>query len=267
MLEALDVTVLAAQRKLLHRVSLSLQPGELVALAGAGGAGKSTLLRTLAGELSPKGGCVKLNARPLFLWRLRDRARLRTLLPQGGAAAVGFTVLEAVLSGRHPHCEGVSGPRDLRVARQALRFIELCGLENRHVLTLSDADKARVSLARAFAQLWETRAGEGRFLLLDEQPAARDPALLEAMLRAVRRFARERHVGVLAVLNEAAPALRHADRALLLARGALVAQGAPAEVYAAAPQAEDEALRRLARRTARAPRLEHAAHHAQALPA
>ena len=36
----------------------------------------------------------------------------------------------------------MSGPRDLRVARQALRFLELGGLEDRHVLTLSEADKA-----------------------------------------------------------------------------------------------------------------------------
>jgi iron complex transport system ATP-binding protein len=231
MLEAVNVTLkVDGGKALLRHASLAVRPGELLALAGENGAGKSTLLKVLAGDLRPKEGHARLDGRPLYLWSLRELAKRRAVLPQEGAVAFGFTALEMVLLGRHPHCDGAPGAGDLAIARAALAMTDAAALEQRSVATLSGGERARVSLARVLAQLWETDSRAPGYLLLDEPVASLDLAHQHHALETARRFARERGAGVLAVLHDLNLASRYADRIAILKRGALAAEGTPHEV-------------------------------------
>ena len=93
-------------RLVLQGVSLTVRPGEVLALLGGNGAGKSTLLRLLLGLLRPSSGEVRLNERPLSAWPRRALARELAYVPQLHQAPFPYRVREVVL----PTLERELGP-------------------------------------------------------------------------------------------------------------------------------------------------------------
>ncbi|MFK7927679.1 MAG: ATP-binding cassette domain-containing protein, partial [Myxococcota bacterium] len=98
-----NVSVQLGRRPVLHGVTLTVRPGEILALVGPNGAGKSTLLRTLAGELIPHAGSVNLDGTALTRWDPRSLALRRAVLPQRPRLDAPFCVADVVRLGRHPH--------------------------------------------------------------------------------------------------------------------------------------------------------------------
>lgn len=229
MLQATRLTVRRGRRCLLDGLSLTLRPGEIVAVVGPNGAGKSTLLRVLSGELKPDGGRVTLNHRPLERWPLKQLARMRAVLPQSSTLAFAFRVLEVVQMGRSPHRSMVSAARDREIALAALEAVDAIHLAERIYTTLSGGERQRVQLARVLAQIWEP-VDTPRYLLLDEPVSALDPAHQHHLLDLARHFSRQRNLGVLAVLHDLNLAGWYADRIAVIQNGRLVADGTPAEV-------------------------------------
>jgi len=230
MLSATGIHVTIERKHLLRGVDLEVRPGEVVAVLGENGAGKSTLIRALAGDITPRGGVVNMNGRPLDHWRLRDRARVRAVMPQDHAVAFGFTALETVAFGRYPHAEGLPGATDHDIARAALRRMDALHLQDRLVTTLSGGERARVMLAKTLAQVWEPVPNAARYLLLDEPTASLDPAHQHSVLGAVRAFVVGQDVGVCAALHDLNLAAQYADRIMLLKGGYMLASGTPVEV-------------------------------------
>ena len=225
MIDARLVSARAGKAILVRDVSLSVAPGEVVALIGPNGAGKSTLLRLLAGDEAPSSGEVRIAGRPLAAWAPRDLARTRAVLPQQSTLAFAFTALEVVLMGRAPHAYGGEGPDDCAAARQALAIVGLEGFEERLYPTLSGGEQQRVHLARVIAQIGPGGCNE-RYLLLDEPTSSLDLAHQHGALRIVRRMANE-GAGVLVVLHDLNLAAEYADRIGVLSGGSLLSLGSP----------------------------------------
>ena len=201
-----------AQR--LTGVTASLEPGRITAICGPNGAGKSTLLQALAGLIAPEGGEVLLGGAALPGGR--ERARRIGYLPQVGEVAWDLSVGALASLGRLPH----GGRGEAQVAA-ALSALDLTGFEHRPVSTLSGGERARALLARVLA-------GEPGWILADEPLAALDLAHQLALLARLREAA-ERGAGVVLVLHDLALAMNHADRVVVLAHGAVAADGAPGE--------------------------------------
>ena len=227
MIEALEVTVLAGGARLVDRVSLRAEPGEIVAIVGPNGAGKSTLLRALAGDLRPHAGAVRLGGKPIATLHPRELARVRAVLPQDVAMTTPFPALEVVLLGRSPHVGQIESATDWAIARLAMAATDTLALADRIYPTLSGGERLRVQTARVLAQIWDAPAGA--VLLLDEPTASLDPRHQHALLETARSMAaRER--AVVCVLHDLNLAAQYADRIAVLHRGRLVADGAPAAV-------------------------------------
>ncbi len=228
---ALDsVTVRAGQATLLDALSLSVAPGEVLAVVGPNGAGKTTALRVLAGETTPAAGEARLGGR--LLADVADLARRRAVLPQESGLAFGFTALDVVLLGRTPW--RASRRDDLAAAARAMAQASVEHLAGRRYPTLSGGERQRVHLARALAQIDGPAASDGgapagRYLLLDEPTSALDLGHQHGVLRTARRVASE-GVGVLAVLHDLNLAAQYADRIAVLAAGRLLAVGTPGSV-------------------------------------
>jgi heme transport system ATP-binding protein len=174
-------------KALIESVSLTVAPGEAVALVGPNGAGKSTLLRVLAGELKPHPGTVALNGRPLAGFPPRELALHRAVLAQSTHVAFPFTVGEVVRMG--------AGDRHGRVvdglAEQALADVDLSAFHDRIITTLSGGEQQRAHFARVLVQLACGEAAHGPgLLLLDEPTASLDLRHQLDMLEAVGRCAR-----------------------------------------------------------------------------
>ncbi len=212
-------------REVLRGVSLSVAPGELVALLGPNGSGKTTLLRLAVGILPARFGRVEVDGRPVGAWTRREIAQRIAVLPQLPTVPDGFRVEELVEMGRAPHARSRFGAtaEDASAVERALLDADAVDLAGRRVDELSGGERQRVLVAMTLAQ-------EPRLLLLDEPTQHLDLAHQVALLATLDRLRRTRGLAVVAVLHDPAlTALAH-PRVVLLAEGRVVADGPAGEV-------------------------------------
>ena len=227
--QAFGVGARAGASTLLKGVDLVLQPGEVGAVLGPNGAGKSTLLSVLAGLRAPDSGKVSLGGRALSTIAAETLALERAVMQQDSSVAFDFSVREVVELGRYPHRQKPSAD-EAGIVREAMALTDVAHLAERAINSLSGGERARAQLARVLAQVWDPLpGGQPRWLLLDEPTAALDLHHQHHTLTTVRAWARERGVGVLAVLHDLNLALRYADRVWVLDGGCLQASGPPSE--------------------------------------
>ncbi len=211
----------AAEVHALCEVSLSVEPGALVAVMGPSGSGKSTLL-TIAGSLEqPTSGEVLVGGQALSKMSRADRARLRR-------RSIGYVFQDFNLLPGLTAAENVALPLELdgspaRKARAAgIRALEGLGLADRTGQfpdELSGGERQRVAIARAVV-------GERRLLLADEPSGALDSVNAEEVMRMLQAE-RKRGVTVVVVTHDAELA-SWADRVIFLRDGRVVDQSRPA---------------------------------------
>jgi iron complex transport system ATP-binding protein len=217
--------------EILASTELAFVAGELVAVVGPNGAGKTTLLHVLAGDLHPATGSVTHDGDALQEMPALELALRRAVLAQGGPQDIPFPVAAVVALGRSPHrrAEANSARADRAATEAAMDAVGVGHLADRVFATLSAGERALASLARVLAQV-------SPVLLLDEPTAALDIAVEERVMAMLRERAAERIV--ITVLHDLNLAARYADRAILLADGAVAADGLPEEVFTPARLSE-----------------------------
>ena len=201
-------------------ISLSVEPGQMLALVGPNGAGKSSLLRCLYRYHRPTSGDVRLDGEDI--WSLPGKAvarRIATVL-QEPASDFGLTVAEVVELGLTPHRGGWGRDHaDYKAIEAVLALMELTHLAPRDLATLSGGERQRVMIARALLQ-------KPDLLILDEPTNHLD---IRHQLEVLDLLA-GLNCTVIVSLHDLALACAHADRVLLLDHGKVAALGAPAEV-------------------------------------
>jgi len=212
----------------LRDITLSLFPGELVALIGPNGAGKSTLLRLLTGYLTPDSGQCTLNDIVLDAWAPQTLSRQRAVMRQQSQLGFDWPVEAVIAMGRAPW-----PPSDDRDAVERIMTLTGCSaLRGRKFNALSGGEQQRVQLARALAQLWRNGKPRG-WLFLDEPTSALDLYYQQHLLRLLKQLTADGELHVCAVLHDLNLAALWADRLILLHQGTLVAEGRAPEVLKA----------------------------------
>ncbi len=229
MLTLESLTICYGPRPILRNISLTLAPGEVLAVIGPNGAGKSTLIRAASGGLVPAQGRALLNGVEAHRLPPDLRARRVAVVPQALRLPEAFTVFETVLMGRTPYLGWLAreSRADRALALTAMRRTEVAGLAARCVGELSGGEQQRVLIARALAQA-------APILLMDEPTAHLDLKHQVHVLSLVRRLARQDKLAVLVALHDLNLAAQFADRVALLVNGELRRTGPPAEVLTAA---------------------------------
>ncbi len=174
--QGLDVEIGAT--RVCSGLELRILAGQSWALLGRNGVGKTTLLHRLAGLRHGPGGSIRLGGEPIGELEARRRARLVAVLLQHSSRGFGASVLETVLSGRHPHLGRFAweGGDDLEIAERCIAATDLSALAERPLTTLSGGELRRVEIARLLAQ-------DCPLSLLDEPLNHLDFAHQAAMLR------------------------------------------------------------------------------------
>jgi iron complex transport system ATP-binding protein len=226
-LELRGVGFAYGERVALRDVTLSFERARLTAIVGQSGAGKSTLLRLVAGLAAPSAGTVRIDGDDPRATARAQLARRVAYLPQEHTLAFPFTVAEVVLMGRYPHrgALALEDADDVRAAEDAMRRCDVIELAARRFHELSGGERRRALLAQAFCQAAE-------LVLLDEPTASLDPAHALGILRALGGERDARGAAALWVTHDLNLAARFADRMIVMDGGAVVADGAPAEVLA-----------------------------------
>jgi zinc transport system ATP-binding protein len=209
----------------LRDVTLRVEQGEFLAVAGPNGGGKTTLLRIVLGLERPQAGTARLFGEPAS--SLRGRSRIGYLAQR---AQLGIdspvTVREVVAAGRVPR-RGLVGPLRSEDHAQVARAIERVGLEDRAsapLSTLSGGLQQRAFIAKALA-------GEPELLVLDEPTAGVDVDAQDALAELLEELHRDLRVTILFVSHEFGAVERFVER-LVLVRGAIVFDGDPAALPA-----------------------------------
>ena len=212
-------------RALIDDVSVTFEPGEMIALIGPNGAGKSTLLRLLTGFLTPDAGECWLGDRPLSEWPREPLAQRRAVMRQQNSVTFPLPAEEVVAMGRAPW----PASKSKAVIEEVMQITGSIELAKRDYRSLSGGEQQRVQLARVLAQLWHDDGPRG-WLFLDEPTSALDLFWQQYSLRLLHKLTRNGRFSVCTVLHDLNLASLWSDRILLLHQGKLVAQGAPQEV-------------------------------------
>jgi iron(III) transport system ATP-binding protein len=224
---ALEVTDLVVQydaTTALRGVTLTVGPGEVLALLGPSGSGKSTLLHAVAGFLAPSAGIVRLGGRTVS-------GEGRPLPPEHRDLGVVFqnyalwphlSALDTVAYPARRRGTGRQAARD--EARELLARLGIAHLAHRRPAELSGGEQQRVGLARALAR-------RPSVYLFDEPTAHLDTHVRGVFLEEL--VARRRESGAAAVYatHDAEEALGLADRVALLREGRVLQIGTPEQVY------------------------------------
>ena len=202
--------VSVAGRRLVDELELVVAGGEFVAVLGQNGSGKTLTLHTLAGLREADSGSVLVNGIDVATARRKDTARQLALLPQHVDDIFPASVLDTAMIGRHPHIGRFNWESavDLEVAHDALRSVDLDGLAERDVLTLSGGERRRLAIAQVLTQ-------QPQVYLLDEPTNHLDPQHQLDTLKLFRDRA-DAGAAVIAALHDVNLAVRYAHRCLLL---------------------------------------------------
>lgn len=198
-------------------VDFTVGRGQVLAVLGGNGCGKTTLFRTLLGLLPPMQGRIELDGVDLASATAPSRARRFAYVPQQQAPAFAFTVTEAVLMGRAASVGWFAQPgrEDRLRAAEVIARVGIERLAHRAINEISGGERQLALIARALAQGAEV-------LVLDEPTANLDYGNKLRVLREIERLRSDGRT-ILMSTHDPDHALAHADLALLLANGRMLA--------------------------------------------
>ncbi|RMX04214.1 ABC transporter ATP-binding protein [Corticibacter populi] len=223
-LQARGLRIGHGRRVVADGLSLTIGPGEIVALLGPNGGGKTTLFRTLLGLLPPLGGQLLLDGRAVADWPRRALAQRIAYVPQATTSHFGYAVLDMVLMGRAARLAPLAQPQaaDRALALQCLALLGVEQLAGRNHNEISGGERQLVLIARALAQ-------QPALLVMDEPTASLDFGNQQRVLDQIGRL-RDGGMAVLLSTHQPEHALAVADRLALLHEGRLIGPGAVEEI-------------------------------------
>jgi sulfate transport system ATP-binding protein len=223
-IEVVDVSKRFGTFDALNGVSLTIEPGELVALLGPSGSGKTTLLRVIAGLETPDTGRILFSGEDTTETRVQEREV--GFVFQHYALFRHMTIFENVAFGLRvrPRKERPSEKEIQRRVHELLSLVQLDWLHDRYPHQLSGGQRQRIALARALAI-------EPKVLLLDEPFGALDAKVRKELRRWLRRLHDEINLTSVFVTHDQEEALEVADRIVVVNHGKIEQIGTPDHVY------------------------------------
>lgn len=222
---ALDHMAIGYERDhaLLSKINLSVRSGEMVALIGRNGTGKSTLLKSMIGLIPLLEGTCYLDNEPLNTYDLRKRARKVSYVSSQISQLPSISVSELVAMGRMPHTGwmGKLGPEDRGMVERALAEVQMGSFMDRRLDQLSDGERQRAMIARAFVQ-------DTPLMVLDEPTAFLDIPNKYELIRLLTGF-RNGGKSIVYSTHDLETAILHADKLWVIHQGEIL-EGAPEDL-------------------------------------
>jgi branched-chain amino acid transport system ATP-binding protein len=232
LLEVRNVSRLFGSLVAVDGVSLTVEPGELRAVIGPNGAGKTTFFNLISGFFPPTSGTIVFDGQDITAWPAHRR------VARGMARTFQITEIFPELSVRENlriPVEVASGlrlrpwlsrPQDAKIRTRLAELMEMGGLADkadRLVGELPHGDQRATEIMMSIAL-------RPRLLLLDEPTAGMGDQETYDITRLVRRLHRDEKLTIVLIEHDMRVIFHLADRIMVLAEGAMLAEGTPDEI-------------------------------------
>lgn len=224
-IEVKDVVTHYGSRKILNRVNVNIQPGEIMVVMGGSGSGKSTLLRHLIGLERISAGYIRLLGQDISQMSDYELTRFYRRLGvafQGGALFSSMTVGENIMLPLREHTTLDEKTMGIMV-RMKLEVVNLAGFEDLMPSELSGGMLKRAAFARAVIM-------DPTLLFCDEPSAGLDPVVASSLDELILQLRDALNMTIVVVTHELESAFRIADRITILDKGEVLTIGSVDEV-------------------------------------
>lgn len=253
-----NISFYIKNKVILEDISFDINSGEIITILGANGAGKSTLIKIISSEYKATKGDIFFDNIDAKNLSIKDIAKIRAVLPQDFNLSFPFTVSEVVMIGRSPHINGSETNLDYDIVDKVMKITDVYHLKERVYTTLSGGEQQRVQISRILAQIWleanlkdnnlsvstdsnleKTEISElnhrseittNKYVLLDEPTSNLDLKHQHLILKTFKALAKEKNIGVFAVLHDLNLAIQYSDKIILMKEGKIKHYGKPSEI-------------------------------------
>ncbi|MBI0113103.1 MULTISPECIES: LPS export ABC transporter ATP-binding protein [Gilliamella] len=218
-LKAENLAKVYKKRRVVEDVSLTVNSGEIVGLLGPNGAGKTTTFYMVVGIVTLNAGKIYLDEHDISILPLHERAQKGIgYLPQEASIFRKLSVIDnimAILETRND----IDKNEKINRAEELLEEFHITHIRDNVGQSLSGGERRRVEIARALA-------ANPKFILLDEPFAGVDPISVIDIKNIIKHL-RDRGLGVLITDHNVRETLDVCERAYIVNKGHLIAEGTP----------------------------------------
>jgi branched-chain amino acid transport system ATP-binding protein len=202
--------------QVLWDISLTVNPGEIVAIIGSNGSGKSTLLNSISGLNHPAAGSIEFDGKDITRTDPFEIVSLGICqVPEGGRVFPNMTVLENLFIGSYNRKARGNRGQNLKVVYQHFPILE--ARKNQVARTLSGGERQMLAIGRGFMS-------NPKIMLFDEMSLGLSPLMVNELYRALRKI-RARGIAAVLVEQNVRRSLKEADRAYIMEAGHVVLSG------------------------------------------
>lgn len=221
-LKAVNLAKVYKDRRVVENVSLTVSSGEIVGLLGPNGAGKTTTFYMVVGIVPLNAGNIYLDDQDISVLPLHERSRIGIgYLPQEASIFRRLTVFDNIMAILETQ-KSLTKDEKIAKAEALLDEFHISHIRNSMGQALSGGERRRVEIARALA-------ANPKFILLDEPFAGVDPISVIDIKNIIRAL-RDRGLGVLITDHNVRETLDVCERAYIVSKGHLIAEGSPTDI-------------------------------------
>ena len=222
MLNAINLKKSFKGRKVVRKVTISINQGEIVGLLGPNGAGKTTCFYMILGLIRADSGQVKLNNRSLTNLTIDKRAAFGlAYLPQDSSIFKKLSVEQNLLAILQTRSDLSNRERSLKLEHLLDEF-NLSHIRRNQGVSLSGGERSRTEIAR-------TLATDPKFILLDEPFAGVDPISVSDIKQVILQL-KAKNIGILLTDHNVRETLDICEKAYIVSEGLIIAKGSTEEI-------------------------------------
>ncbi|WP_338751312.1 ABC transporter ATP-binding protein [Bacillus sp. FJAT-52991] len=223
MVEVQEVSKVYGSKAVIDQVSINVPKGKITSFIGPNGAGKSTLLSMISRLITKDEGDIFIDGEEVSQSKSEELAKKIAILKQTNHLNLRLTVRELVSFGRFPYSQGKLKKEDWQHVDEAIRYMELEGMQHKYLDQLSGGQRQRAFIAMVIAQ-------DTEYILLDEPLNNLDMKHSVQIMKVLRRLTNELGKTVVIVIHDINFASCYSDYIVALKDGKIAKQGSVDEM-------------------------------------